>query len=386
MPPGMQSGVVRFPCACFVTPCGPLFLERSKGMVAAELGIIEGFYGKPWSGKERGATMRFLADHGYGFYLYAPKADPYLRRRWREPYPLGDAESLRAFANECSAAQVRFGVGLTPYELHHDFNAAAREELSRKIEELDAIGVRDLGILFDDMRGDLPELADRQLEIAHFAAERTGADRVIVCPSYYTDDPVLDRVFGARPQGYLERLGAQLDPSIELFWTGEEVCSREISPGHLRRVAEQIGRKPFLWDNYPVNDGQRMSQYLHLRGFTGRSAGIAAEIAGHGVNPALQPTLSLIPALTLHDSYRLGDGYAYGEAFAAAARAVAGDEVGEMLREDLLILQDVGLDRLAEREDALRDRYGPLDHPAAREVIAWLDGAYRITDEIVQTQ
>ena len=38
------------------------------------------------------------------------------------------------------------------------------------------------------------------------------------------------------------------------------------------------------------------------------------------------------------------------------------------------------------QEAALRERYGPLTHPGAMEIIRWLDGGYRITDEIVQTQ
>ena len=154
----------------------------------------------------------------------------------------------------------------------------------------------------------------------------------------------------------------------------------------LRRVAEQLRRKPFLWDNYPVNDGQRMSQYLHLRGFTGRPASIGGEIAAHGVNPALQPWLTRVPALTLTASYREGEGYQYREAFRRAAADLFGPELGRLLEEDLLVLQDVGLDRLGAREGMLRERYAAVDHPAAREIIAWLDGAYRITDEIVQTQ
>ena len=56
------------------------------------------------------------------------------------------------------------------------------------------------------------------------------------------------------------------------------------------------------------------------------------------------------------------------------------------MREDLLTLQDIGLDRLGEKADVLRQRYAGVDHNGAREIIAWLDGAYRITDEIVQTQ
>jgi hyaluronoglucosaminidase len=193
-------------------------------------------------------------------------------------------------------------------------------------------------------------------------------------------------VFGRRPAGYLRQLGERLDPGIELFWTGEEVCSREISPAHLERVAQELRRRPFLWDNYPVNDGPRMSQYLHLRAFTGRPASIREKAVAHGINAALQPTLTRIPALTLAGSYRLESRYAYGEAFRAAAATVLGGALADMVRDDLLTLQDVGLDRLGEREPLLRERYSGVLHPAAREILAWLDGAYRITDEVVRTQ
>ncbi|MBX6365932.1 MAG: beta-N-acetylglucosaminidase domain-containing protein [Gemmatimonadetes bacterium] len=354
--------------------------------MAVELGIIEGFYGKPWTWREREETIAFLAPHGYRFYLYAPKGDAYLRRRWAEPHPAEAASRLAALASRCRELGVRFGVGLSPYEIYLGFDAAARAALARKLAFLDAIGVDDLALLFDDMRGDTPDLAERQLEVVAWVAARTAASRLIVCPSYYSDDPVLDRVFGRRPEGYVERLGEGLAPGIEIFWTGEEVISREWSAGHLRRVTAQLRRKPFLWDNYPVNDGSRLSQYLHLRGFTGRPASMAEHIAAHGINPALQPTLTRIPALTLVDSYRLGPEYQYGEAFRRAAMAVLGPELGERVCEDLLTLQDIGLDRLGEKATMLRERYGGVDHPGAREIVAWLDGEYRITDEVVQTQ
>jgi hypothetical protein len=351
-----------------------------------ELGIIEGFYGKLWTWAARAAAVDYLAPHGYRFYLYAPKADAYLRRRWQENHPPEVAARLRDLARHCRSLGVRFGIGLSPYEIYLDFGASARAALERKLAFCAELGVEDLAILFDDMRGDAPELADRQLEIMHWIRERSAADRLFVCPTYYTDDPVLDRIFGARPAQYLERLGAELDRSVQIFWTGEEVCAREFSPGHLRRVRELLGRKPFLWDNYPVNDGQRMSRYLHLRGFTGRPAAIAEHIAGHGVNPALQPVLTRIPALTLAESYRVGADYSYGDAFRRAAVAVLGPELGAQLRDDLLTLQDVGLERLGEKREQLRERYARHNHDGAREIVAWLAGEYAITDEIVQTQ
>jgi len=341
------------------------------------LGIIEGFYGKPWSWAARAETAAFLAPHGYQFYYYAPKADPFLRERWQEDHPRETAEHLRMFAARCRELGVRFGVGLSPFEIYRDFGRDARAALVRKLAFLADIGVDDLAILFDDMKGDIPGLAESQVDIMHWIAERASAKKLIVCPTYYSDDPVLDRVFGKRPENYLEEFGARLDPGIDIFWTGEEVCSREFTVGHLTRVCNLIGRKPVLWDNYPVNDGKRMSQYLHLRAFTGRPAAIADVISAHAVNPALQPTLSRIPALTLATSYASGEDYEYGRAFEAAATAVVGERLGDMLRQDLLLLQDNGLDRLDTSVERLRKRYSEFDHPAAREVLAWLDGEYR---------
>ena len=351
-----------------------------------ELGIIEGFYGKPWTWDARQETVTFLAPHGYRFYLYAPKADPFLRRRWQQPHPEHIALRIAGLASHCRDVGVRFGIGLTPYELFSSFDESARSTLARKLAFFDEIGIDDLAILFDDMRGDVPGLARMQVEIVDWSRERTKATRVIVCPSYYSDDPILDRVFGARPDSYIEDLGRNLDASIEIFWTGEEVISRQFSTGHLARVTEQLGRKPFIWDNYPVNDGQRMSQYLHLRGFTGRNGRMSDNVAAHGINPALQPTLNRIPALTLVDSYRQGDSYQYAESFRRACVTVLGEGLGMLVREDLLTLQDIGVDRLGEKEKLLRDRYEGVDHEAAREIIGWLDGDYHITDEIVQTQ
>ena len=351
-----------------------------------ELGIIEGFYGKPWTWSQREATISFLAPHGYRFYLYAPKGDPYLRRRWSESHPRETVLELAKFGKTCRALDVRFGIGLSPYELYNSFDNAAREALQRKLASFNELQIDDLAILFDDMRGDSPDLAERQVAIVEWIRERAGSKRLIVCPTYYSNDPVLDRVFGQRPAGYVESLGTLLDPAIEIFWTGEEVISRQFSPGHLERITNQLRRKPFIWDNYPVNDGQRMSQYLHLRGFTGRPGSIGAHVRAHGINPALQPTLGLIPALTLAESYQMGEGYEYAEAFQRAATLVLGAKLGAYVYEDLLMLQDIGLDRLGDRATLLRERYSASRHPGAAEIIAWLDGAYRMTNEIVETQ
>jgi hypothetical protein len=66
---------------------------------------------------------------------------------------------------------------------------------------------------------------------------------------------------------------------------------------------------------------------------------------------------------------------------------VLGDEgLARAVRGDLIWLQDTGLDRLGELAPTLRAKYAAFDHPAARELVDWLDGGWRITDEIVRTQ
>lgn len=350
------------------------------------LGIVEGFYGRSWTWDERNKVATFLADAGYDFYIYAPKADSFLRRNWKNNFPQDHRDALCGFSQRCQKNGMRFGVGLSPYNIFVDFNDAEKSALARKIEDLDDLNIDDLAILFDDMPGGLPDLAQKQIAVVDFIADRTTASRLIVCPSYYSYDPVLDRVFGARPKNYLRDLGNGLDSKIDIFWTGEEVCSREFSPGHLMQVAEQLKRRPFLWDNYPVNDGARMSAHLHLRAFTGRPPNIAPLLAAHAINPALQPTLTLIPALTLIDSYQLGDQYQYGKAFQQAAIKAVGPALAEYLIADLLVLQDLGRERLGDRLAALHKRYSAMDHEGAREIVEWLDGRYAISDEVVQTQ
>lgn len=350
------------------------------------LGIVEGFFGRRYSWPERTHLMHTVADAGYGFYHYGPKGDAFLRRQWREAHPAAEREALTSFGEACRDRSVRFGIALTPMDTPFPLDSSTRADLVRRVRDLDTIGIDDLVILFDDLRGDVPALAERQAEIVRICADRTRATRIFFCPTYYSRDPVLDRVFGARPPGYLAEIGGRLDPAVHVYWTGADVVSPEIGTAHLRSVEAELGRKVCLWDNYPANDGPRMSRFLHLRAFTGRPAAIAGHISGHAINPAQQPHLTALPALTLAASYAEGADYDYGPAFGTAAERLFGTRLAHMLAADLASFQDAGLERLESRRQELRTRYAALDDPAAREVVAWLDGAYLMTDEEVRTQ
>ncbi len=355
-------------------------------MTTPALGIVEGFYGPTWTWAARRDLIANVASHGFKTYLYAPKSDIALRREWAVPFSSVWLSELTLFANYCRQMDVRFGVGISPYGLHQLFDDTARNTLLARLKQLRELNLDELAILFDDMPSS-PNLAPVQAQIVHSIVNAGVAKQYSVCPSYYSDDVVLDKVFGQRPENYLRDLCKDFDPSINVFWTGEEVCSRQYGINHLEQVADLLGRKPLLWDNYPVNDGPRMSSHLHLRAVTGRPASIEPFISGHYINPALQPTLTAIPALTLALSYEQGPDYDYGRAFDWACNQICGQRLARQLKEDLLQLHDAGRTKLTAAQIALlRKRYVTFNHPAAIEVVRFLDGEYDVSLEQVQTQ
>jgi hypothetical protein len=359
-----------------------------------QIGVIEGFYGEPWSWGERTDYVTFLGKHAFSFYIYAPKADGYLRKKWREPFPKALEEKLSKLAGQCHSAGIEFGVGFSPYEIYLSaFDLEAKRLLQNRVDAFNRIGVDKLGILMDDMKGDLPGLAEKQIEVVSWIAARSSARQFVFCPTYYSQDPVLEKLFGKMPEGYFAALGG-LDKKVSIFWTGEQVCSKAYTPDHLKDVSGRLGRKPFLWDNYPVNDGPRMCKFLHLRPVTGRPAEMGEWLAAHAANPMNQAALSKIVLLTLKFSYEQGGAYSPEKAFRKAAAMVTSREMAEQLERDLPAFMDKGLDGLTgEEKESLKADYSAFleerendTAEAAREVVDWLSGKYNVTKELFLTQ
>ena len=341
------------------------------------LGLIEGFYGRMWSREDRLLTLDFLGSCGYHHYVYAPKGDASLRRQWRARWDEDTARHVRELAARARAAGLRWGIGLSPLGLVEDFSAAAIADFRSKLRYLDDFAPDLLCLLFDDMPRGVDDMALRQAELARIAAELPRIRHLVVCPSYYSRDPVLERIFGAMPVRYWEELGEGLPPEAAVFWTGERVCSTSYPDEDLRDIAARLRRPVTLWDNYPVNDGARMSRFLHLSAFRDRPARLARLTQAHFVNPMNQCRLSWLPLSTLPLSYAQGEGYDPVNAFAAAARAQLGEAGAGLLGADLELLERHGLDGIAPPDRArLLARYGAIPEPWAREIVEWLQEAY----------
>lgn len=343
------------------------------------LGIIEGFFGRSWSWEERARYANFLALNAYNFYIYAPKSDRNLRSQWQTDWSDSDKIALNNLRKIYHDTNIQFGIGLSPHEIYLDKHYDQYFHLTRRIHQINQLEPDILCILFDDMRGDIPNLAQLQIDIAHRAAETSHAKKIIFCPTYYSFDPVLEKVFGTRPDNYWQTFALHLDKGIDMFWTGEKVCSAQYCPEHLADVTELLGRQPFLWDNYPVNDGAIKSNLLQLRAFDKSHSQLNGKIAGHAVNPMNQAWLSQLPLASLKHAYHQPDNYNPEHSFMEITKALCGEALGQQLQADIHTFQDLGLKQLSDNDRSrLRQTYTRfLPSPYAHEIIAWLDGEYR---------
>lgn len=341
------------------------------------LGVIEGFFGRPWSWEARSHYATFLAAQGFTSYIYAPKNDASLRKRWHEPSAAAQLEALSRLCLTYQAHTLDFGIGLSPYELYLDFSTQRKQQLKRKLDEFNTVAPNTLCILFDDMTGNLEGLARKQLEIMEFVCAHSSAQHFMLCPTYYSSDPRLAKLFGSPPENYLQELGHNLDQRIGVFWTGPQIISRAYPRAHLEDIGEKLRRKPVLWDNYPVNDAQRLTNFLHLLPFTERSGELGDLCSGHLANPMNQAWLSQLPLYSLPRLYAAHPATT-GQLFQQACSALCPPALAQALLEDAELFQHSGLAGInAAQNTALQQKYAALaQHPMAAEVLDWLRGGY----------
>ncbi|HTF98310.1 MAG TPA: beta-N-acetylglucosaminidase domain-containing protein [Cellvibrio sp.] len=343
------------------------------------LGVIEGFFGREWDMSHRAAYAKFFAQYGFNFYIYAPKSDKHLRKLWQQDWSTEKKASLLKLREIYFDARVKFGIGLSPHEIYLDPSRNQRDVLTRRIHQINTLSPDILCILFDDMRGDIPGLAQIQIDIAHQAAEISTASKIIFCPTYYSFDPVLEKVFGTRPTQYWDTFSNNLDHAIDMFWTGEKVCSPDYSSAHIEEVTNLLGRKPFLWDNYPVNDGAIKSNFLQLRAVDKNHAQLRDKLSGHALNPMNQSWLSQIPLASLPIAYESQQHYEPQNVFTMLCQKICGEEVANELIKDIEKFQDRGLKNLtADEKIALHKKYENFpNNPFAQEIVSWLNGQYQ---------
>jgi hyaluronoglucosaminidase len=264
--------------------CASYPARKVRRMAWQFKGIIEGFYGRPWSWDERADVMRFCHDRGMTHYVYAPKDDPKHRERWREPYGDGKLEGFARLANE---GTLEVGFGISP-GLSIDYAAPDdRAALFAKVDQVVGVGVRLVVLALDDIPfgGGTQGVAHAELTTALRSHLDDRASLVLV-PTEYV---------GTRSTPYLDALASGVPADVPIAWTGDAVVNDSITAAQaLVRAASLGDRPPLIWDNYPVNDGI-MTDRLHLGPLWGREAKLAERCSGYLANPMVQPSASKLP-------------------------------------------------------------------------------------------
>jgi beta-N-acetylglucosaminidase len=298
-----------------------------------EVGVIEGFYGTPWSHQDRLDMIQFMGEMGMTSYYYAPKDDPYYREKWREPYSGQDLGRFRELLAASKRSKVALYFALSPgltmvYSSPGDFRS-----LTAKFDAMLALGVQHFALFFDDVPPRLTNEPDRK-QFQNVAAAHTfvinkaaeylaskSAD-LVVCPTTYTN------AWGDR--NYLRDLGQGVASKIPMFWTGTDVVAPEFTAAQAREWGELMSRPPLIWDNFPANDFARWRVFLGP--WRGRSADLPDVTGGIISNPMNQAHVSMIPLATLAEYARDPQGYDPDKAIGVALERLFGREAANRLR------------------------------------------------------
>lgn len=263
----------------------------------AHRGVIEGYYGAPYSHADRLWLLERMGAWGMNRYIYAPKDDPYHRARWRSAYGAAMLREFGELVERGAAAGVAVGFAVSPGLSIEYGSADDVRALQAKFRSFRDLGARFFCLALDDVptgflhaadAASFSSLAAAHVALTHAVAEAVGDDATLwLVPTDYVGTAATD---------YLATLGEQLAPAIEVGWTGRTVVSPTITAAEAAARAATLRRRLLVWDNVPVSDGP-MRPMLHLGPYLGRDAELPRHVSGLLLNPMAQPRAS---ALALH--------------------------------------------------------------------------------------
>ena len=193
-------------------------------------------------------------------------------------------------------------------------------------------GVRNFGLLLDDIDEELSDEKDREVYKetvnAHidliqryhsFLMQLDPSNKLTVCPTVYN---------GRGNEYYISKLGQNISPLISIFWTGRDICSRELTSLEAINFTQHTRHKPLYWDNYPVNDCS-MHNEMHISPLINRDTDLWKYSSGLISNCMEYAECSKIPLLTVADYLWDSENYDPQKSWERAIKEVIGEENAE---------------------------------------------------------
>ena len=294
-------------------------------------GIIEGYYGVPYSALVTKDLFRFMAQYKMNTYMYGAKSDPYHSHLWSEPYPthitpeqerLGylTQDMMRDITAAAHKNKVNYVWAIHPGKAFADpADATVLDRIMGKFESMYQLGVRQFGVFVDDVG--VPSdpaimrlCADRLTDLQHRIDARwnvPGASPAdTVKPLHYVPQLyAYGWVSLEQARAFYESLRSTPE-KVNIYITGQNVWSVP-NNRDLDLVRQWIGREVSWWWNYPCNDQDPtklfvMDTYTNFRDETHIISTERLERQLHGtntviINPMQQGELSKIALFSVAD-------------------------------------------------------------------------------------
>nr|CAD7570921.1 unnamed protein product [Timema californicum] len=265
-------------------------------------GVVEGFYGRPWTTEQRKDLFQKLKKWGMDSYLYAPKDDYKHRAYWRELYTVEEAEHLTGLISSAVEHGITFYYALSP-GLDITYSSAKEvAALKRKLEQVSRFGCTAFALLFDDIEPEMSEadkevfqsFAHAQVSVSNEVFQHLGQPRFMLCPTQYCAARATPNVQNSE---YLNTLGAKLAPEIDIMWTGPKVISRILTVESIEEITDVLRRPPVIWDNIHANDYDQKRVFLGP--YSGRSPDLIPKLRGVLTNPNCEYGANFVAIHTL---------------------------------------------------------------------------------------
>ncbi|KYM99102.1 PREDICTED: protein O-GlcNAcase [Cyphomyrmex costatus] len=265
-------------------------------------GVVEGFYGRPWTTEQRKDLFQKLKKWGMDSYLYAPKDDYKHRAYWRDLYTVEEAEHLTGLITAAREYGITFYYALSP---GLDITYSSSKEvtaLKRKLEQVSQFGCTAFALLFDDIEPEMSEadkeifqsFAHAQVSVTNDIFQHLGQPRFLLCPTQYCATRAMPNVASSE---YLNTLGSKLAQEIDIMWTGSKVISRLLTVESIEEITEVLRRPPVIWDNLHANDYDQKRVFLGP--YSGRSPDLIPKLRGVLTNPNCEYGANFIAIHTL---------------------------------------------------------------------------------------
>ncbi|XP_056616240.1 protein O-GlcNAcase [Triplophysa dalaica] len=271
-------------------------------------GVVEGFYGRPWTMEQRKELFRRQQKWGLNTYLYAPKDDYKHRMFWREMYSVEEAEQLTTLISAAKEHGIEFIYAISPGLDITFSNQKEVSTLKRKLDQVSHFGCKSFALLFDDIDHNIcpadkevfSSFAHAQLSITNEIFQYLGEpDIFLFCPTEYCGTFCYPNV---AQSPYLRTIGEKLLPGIEVLWTGPKVVSKDITVESIEEVTKILRRAPVIWDNIHANDYDQ--KRLFLGPYKGRSSELIPRLKGVLTNPNCEFESNFVAIHTLATWYK----------------------------------------------------------------------------------